>query len=102
MAPKRIATVPERSGPEPLKSVLMIVANPCDPDWRVMKEAGTLAEAGFEVTILAWDRDGTREPAATFGKARILRIRSPYLPGLGRTSRRILHTFRFWRKVAAA
>jgi glycosyltransferase involved in cell wall biosynthesis len=80
----------------------MIVANPCDPDWRVMKEARTLADAGFEVTILAWDRDGTREPQAIFGKARILRIRSPYLPGPGGISRRILDTLRFWRRVASA
>jgi glycosyltransferase involved in cell wall biosynthesis len=77
----------------------MVVANPCDPDWRVMKEARTLAEAGFEVTIVAWDRDGTRESEAAVGRARILRIRSPYVLGSVGLGRRILDTLRFWRRV---
>src|SRR2546429_9208536 len=85
-----------------LSRVVMVVANPCDPDWRVMKEAQTLADVGFEVTIIAWDRDGTREPQAAVGQAKILRIRSPYAPGPASISRRILDTLRFWRRVVSA
>src|SRR5438445_583080 len=36
----------------------MILDNPCDPDWRVLKESRSLAEAGFSVRILAWERSG--------------------------------------------
>jgi glycosyltransferase involved in cell wall biosynthesis len=38
------------------KRVLMILSNPCNPDWRVLKEATALTRDGWRVTILAWDR----------------------------------------------
>ena len=102
--PRPIDAATVRKSPfedRPLKSVVMVVANPCDPDWRVMKEARTLAEAGFEVTILAWDRDGTRVPEATVGDAKFLRIRSPYVHGPASISRRVIDTLRFWRKAVS-
>jgi glycosyltransferase involved in cell wall biosynthesis len=45
---------------QPLRGrrVLMLLDNPCNPDWRVTKEAGALVAAGASVTILAWDRQG--------------------------------------------
>ena len=33
------------------KRVAMIVSNPCDPDYRVIKEAESLAMAGYEVRV---------------------------------------------------
>ncbi len=38
----------------------MLLSNPYNPDDRVRNEALALCEAGYEVTILAWDRDCTR------------------------------------------
>ncbi|GLP87863.1 hypothetical protein [Tritonibacter mobilis] len=35
------------------KRVVMLVSNPCNPDYRVTKEAESLARAGYEVCILA-------------------------------------------------
>lgn len=39
------------------KSVCIIRSNPVRPDSRVEKEAWTLRKAGYDVHILAWDRD---------------------------------------------
>ncbi len=36
--------------------VAMLVTNGYGPDWRVQKEAHTLALAGHRVTVIAWDR----------------------------------------------
>ncbi|MEA3294536.1 MAG: glycosyltransferase family 4 protein [Euryarchaeota archaeon] len=35
----------------------MIRSNPIDPDIRIIKEAQTLADAGYDVNILGWDRE---------------------------------------------
>ena len=46
------------------KSVCIIRSNPVKPDSRVEKEAWSLMNAGYDVHILAWDRDadtGERE-----------------------------------------
>lgn len=40
-----------------MKKVLFIRSNPVSPDSRVEKEAAALAEGGYEVNILAWDRE---------------------------------------------
>lgn len=37
--------------------VILIRSNPIDPDVRVTKEAQTLADAGYDVNILGWDRE---------------------------------------------
>ncbi len=36
----------------------MLLTNPFKPDPRVYKEAKTLIELGFDVTVIAWDREG--------------------------------------------
>ena len=43
------------------KSVVMILTNGFDPDVRVYKEAVYLVKRGFDVTILCWDRDLSRD-----------------------------------------
>lgn len=37
--------------------VILIRSNPIDPDIRITKEAQTLADAGYDVNILGWDRE---------------------------------------------
>lgn len=41
------------------KNIVLIRSNPVDPDPRVEKEANSLCEAGYNVTILAWDRNNS-------------------------------------------
>lgn len=36
----------------------MLLSNPYRPDYRVEKEAKALRESGYEVSIVAWDREG--------------------------------------------
>jgi glycosyltransferase involved in cell wall biosynthesis len=38
--------------------IVLLRSNPVDPDSRVEKEVNSLTGAGYEVEILAWDRDG--------------------------------------------
>ena len=40
-----------------MPKVAMVVSNPCNPDPRVEKEATALSNAGYEVTIHAFDRE---------------------------------------------
>lgn len=44
------------------KRVCILRSNPVKPDSRVEKEAACLAEAGYEILILSWDRDGNHAP----------------------------------------
>lgn len=39
------------------KSIIILRSNPVNPDSRVEKEANGLAKAGYDVKIIAWDRD---------------------------------------------
>lgn len=43
-----------------MKKVIYLRSNPIDPDPRVEKEVRALSKAGFNVTILAWDRDADK------------------------------------------
>jgi glycosyltransferase involved in cell wall biosynthesis len=45
-----------------------------DPDPRVRRETQALADAGFEIRVLAWDRDGTRHVAEHDQKVLIERV----------------------------
>lgn len=79
-------------------NVNMFLANAYRPDIRVEKEATTLNEIGYPVTITAWDRLGEMTPAETRGSIRIQRIqkiRTKYGGGI----RQLLHTPRFWREA---
>jgi glycosyltransferase involved in cell wall biosynthesis len=40
------------------KNVVMLLSNPATTDQRPLREAHALAQAGFPITILAWDREG--------------------------------------------
>lgn len=78
----------------------MLLANAFRPDPRVLKEADTLARAGYALTVIAWDREG-RYPAvervaagadAAFTVLRVQQVRSSYGAGL----RQALRLPRFW------
>lgn len=75
----------------------MVLSNPFRPDPRVLKEASTLAEAGYRVSIVCWDRQAEfpiEEDIHGFTVHRI-RIASGYSAG----SRQILYLPRFWREA---
>ncbi len=73
----------------------MLLSNAFRPDPRVLKEARSLAEAGYEVTVIAWDREG-KYPAAEatggFMVQRVQDVRSSYGAGI----RQALRLPRFW------
>ena len=79
-----------------MPNIVMLLSNAFRPDMRVLKEANCLAEAGYNVTLICWDRQSELPAEETLpGGVRILRIqdvRTVYGAGL----RQILYTPRFW------
>lgn len=67
-----------------MKRVLFLRSNPVDPDPRVEKEAAALAEIGYEVKVLGWDRTGqlTRVVSAPFGVVERIPLRARFGAGL--------------------
>jgi glycosyltransferase involved in cell wall biosynthesis len=62
--------------PSSRKRIAMLLTNPATYDQRPLKEAHSLAKAGFEVTILAWDRELETKLDADFSDGvRIKRLR---------------------------
>lgn len=73
----------------------MLLSNAFRPDPRVLKEARSLAEAGYEVTVIAWDREGkypAEEDTSSFTVQRVQDVRSSYGAGI----RQALRLPRFW------
>jgi glycosyltransferase involved in cell wall biosynthesis len=62
------------------KNVLMIVTNPFKPDERVRREAETLANLGYDITVVAWDREAAYPITEEFSgfSLRRIRLRSLY------------------------
>ncbi len=58
-----------------MKKVLMLLSNPFNPDPRVYKEARSLVKAGYEVTILCWDRQLKQKKNENIEGIHIERIR---------------------------
>jgi glycosyltransferase involved in cell wall biosynthesis len=60
--------------------VVMIVTNPFKPDERVRKEAETLANLGYAITVIAWDRKAAYPVTEEFAGflVRRIRLRSSY------------------------
>jgi glycosyltransferase involved in cell wall biosynthesis len=80
-----------------LPHAVMLLSNPFRPDVRVLKEAHSLAENGYHITILAWDRQAqypqqeNLSPGVTI--RRIQHVSSSYAIGL----RQVAPLFRFWQ-----
>lgn len=76
------------------KRILMLLSNPFRPDPRVHKEARSLIAAGYEVTILCWDRTGEYQEREIIDGINVTRTGPIYT---GRSLGRFpLMLFRFW------
>jgi len=77
--------------------IAMLLSNAFRPDPRVHKEARSLVQAGYRVTIICWDRQGELAAQETIDGIEIRRlvIRSGY--GVG--GRQIFYLPRFWRQA---
>ena len=81
------------------KRVVMTVTNDVVSDPRVEKEATALSGAGWDVTILAWDRQGSADPIVERDGFRIERLGPRARSGGGLSS---LSRFRgFWDNATA-
>ena len=58
-----------------MKKVIMLLSNPFKPDPRVYKEARSLVNNGYDVTVLAWDREGKYPKKEVIDGIKIERIR---------------------------
>jgi glycosyltransferase involved in cell wall biosynthesis len=73
----------------------MLLSNAFRPDPRVLKEARSLVAAGYQVTVVAWDREGVfpaQESDHGFSIQRVHDVRSTYGAGI----RQVLRLPRFW------
>lgn len=80
-----------------MKRIAMLLSNPFRPDTRVLKEANSLAEYGYSVAILAWDRQSEFPLRETLPSGvRIIRIQTvPSSYGIG--AAQLSHLPRFWK-----
>jgi len=70
------------------KSIVLLRSNPVDPDSRVEKEANSLIKAGYDVKIVAWDRDFKYKIKESFlelsdGRVKIYKLGIPSTYGEG-------------------
>lgn len=80
--------------------IAMILTNGFAPDKRVLKEATTLASAGAEVVIFAWDRSGTyARQEQVLQNVTVRRVHVASRNGLG--ARQLPRFLQYWRNVAA-
>jgi len=79
------------------RHIAMLLSNAFRPDPRVHKEARSLVQAGYRVTIICWDRQSELASHEIIEgiKIRRLAIRSNY--GVG--GRQIFYLPRFWRQA---
>ncbi len=57
------------------KRILMLLSNPFKPDPRVYNEAKSLVEEGYNVIILAWDREGKYPLIENVGGITVYRVK---------------------------
>lgn len=81
-----------------MSSVVMLLSNPFRPDPRVEREASILTQAGYQVTILAWDRKAEFPAEQITGGYRIQRIHS-VRSAYGAGARQLARIPRFWRRA---
>jgi glycosyltransferase involved in cell wall biosynthesis len=60
--------------------VLMFVSNPFTSDPRVYNEAKTLIQAGYEVTVIAWDRERQNPSRQNWDGIEVVRLKTRLLP----------------------
>ncbi|MED1204716.1 glycosyltransferase family 4 protein [Heyndrickxia acidicola] len=79
--------------------VIYVRSNPVDPDSRVEKEVNSLIKLGYEVEILAWDRENSYKVTESYldlksGKVKIYRFGLPGSFG-GGIKRNLIPLFKF-------
>jgi len=57
------------------KQVVMLLAKPYIGDTRVKNEAESLATAGYDVTVLSWDRSGIQQKNFEAGDVNVVSVR---------------------------
>lgn len=79
------------------KDIVMVLSNPFKPDYRVYKEAKSLSKHGYNVTIVAWDRDCRYPDFEDIEGIKIerIKVKAPYGTGLLKLNRMLL----FWLKA---
>lgn len=80
-----------------IDQIVMLLSNGFDPDPRVYKEAKSLVNAGFQVLVLAWDRDDLYPQEEIIHGISVFRIRTKGYYGKGLSS--ILSFFKFYITV---
>ena len=80
-----------------MSAIVMVLDNAFRPDPRVANEARALADAGYRVTILAWDREGGRPRCELWHGVRVQRLGPRSRHGLG--SAQVLYLVVFWWRV---
>lgn len=76
----------------------MILSNPFKPDLRVYREAKSLVKAGYQVTVIAWDRERQYDSNTSIDGITVVRIKTS-----GRYSAGIMNIFNilvFWYEAA--
>lgn len=91
-----MAEVASSTGPS--RSVVMLLTNDFVSDPRVEKEALALSDAGWVVTVLAWDRSQSHPATERRGPIRIERL-GPAAP-YGGGPKSLLKFREFWRRAA--
>ncbi len=83
-----------------MASSLMLLTNPYRPDPRVLREARALTEAGYSVTLVAWDRDTGEAKESKEEEVRVVRLgpTSPFRSPV----RVFLGMLRFWSRALRA
>ncbi|MGD8979910.1 MAG: glycosyltransferase family 4 protein [candidate division WOR-3 bacterium] len=75
------------------RNIVMLLSNPFKPDLRVYREAKSLVDLGYNVTIVAWDREcryRTREDISGV-QVRRIRIQTSYGTGLWKIRKLLLY-----------
>ena len=83
-----------------MPSTLMLLSNPYRPDPRVLLEARALKGAGFEVRLLAWDREESRPRESDEGGVHVIRL-GPKAPQRA-PAKIIARLPRFWLRALRA
>ncbi len=79
------------------KKVIMLLSNGFDPDPRVYQEAISLVKHGFEVTIIAWDRDKKMVKNEVYEGIKIERVHIKSCYSRGTTQ--VLFMILFWTAI---
>jgi len=80
------------------RDVVTLLTNAFRPDPRALSQARGLAESGFRVTLVSWDREGAFPAAESrdgFDVIRVQEVRSTYAAGW----RQMFRLPRFWRRA---